>query len=156
MSGRKTSPATMRTAPSAALLSTCMQKLDFSMPFDFQKAAFEAEFPREAELVDFEKAEAAAKLIVSAVGNAKLYREKEFIYDDGGTLVQGVIDLLAVDEDGAIVIDYKTGGNVKRKSYAAQLALYARAVGNILGIKVKSCLICALDLGEIFETKTDI
>ncbi|MCI9031431.1 MAG: UvrD-helicase domain-containing protein [Clostridia bacterium] len=133
-----------------------MQKLDFSMPFDFQKAAFEAEFPREAELVDFEKAEAAAKLIVSAVGNAKLYREKEFIYDDGGTLVQGVIDLLAVDEDGAIVIDYKTGGNVKRKSYAAQLALYARAVGNILGIKVKSCLICALDLGEIFETKTDI
>ncbi len=133
-----------------------MQRLDFDMPFDFQRAAFEAEFPEAAKLVDYDKAKAAAELVNGVTGGKKLYREKEFIYDDGGTLVQGVIDLLAVGEDGAAIIDYKTGANVKRESYAGQLALYARAVESILGLKVKKCYICALDFGEIFEVPTDL
>lgn len=133
-----------------------MQRLDFELPFDLIRAEFEAEFPEEARLVDFDKAKAAAKLVRGALGDAKLYREKEFIYDDGGTLVQGVIDLLAVYDDGAVIIDYKTGANVRKESYALQLSLYACAVENILGLKVKACFICALDLGEIFEVQTGL
>lgn len=78
-----------------------------------------------------------------------LYREKEFVMDDGGTLMQGVIDLLAVRDGKAVVIDYKTGKNIDKEEYRAQLDLYARAAEKLAGLEVTGKYICALDLGVL-------
>ncbi|ABB14602.1 helicase-exonuclease AddAB subunit AddA [Carboxydothermus hydrogenoformans] len=58
-------------------------------------------------------------------------------------LVRGVIDLLALEEDGFFIVDWKTDRvtgdilNERLKEYAGQLNLYARAVEEITGKKVK-------------------
>ncbi len=58
---------------------------------------------------------------------------------NGHVLVQGVIDLLVFNRDGSVeIVDYKTGKeeNLHSAAYAKQLALYARAVENVLKRKV--------------------
>ena len=91
-----------------------------------------------------------------------LYREQDFIVNvpaknisgansDEEILVQGVIDLLAVDADGAEVIDYKYSSHDKetlKRTYSKQLDLYAYAVERALGLKVKSKTIVNIFTGE--------
>ncbi len=61
---------------------------------------------------------------------------------DGIVVVQGIIDMLVRTPDGLLVIDFKTdrvtGHDVPRRAeaYRAQVDLYARAVGDILGLPV--------------------
>ena len=58
---------------------------------------------------------------------------------DGNILVQGVIDLLAVRDDEAIIVDYKTShknADALKSTYAEQLALYKKAVEKTLKLKV--------------------
>ena len=95
----------------------------------------------------------------------EVYREKEFTvaksvcemdpavpeaFKDEKTVVIGKIDLVFVEPDGAVIVDYKTD-NVKelsalRERYAGQLALYAEAFARITGIPVKECLLYSLRL----------
>lgn len=125
------------------------RELDFFADFDKQAAAFSEKFPKEAALVDFEKAKVCHRLVSGIADGYKLQREREFVFDKDGTLVQGVIDLLAVGDGGALVIDYKTGRDPRDPRYRAQLDLYAEAVEKILRIKVKEKYICAVDCGEL-------
>ena len=80
----------------------------------------------------------------------KLYREQPFIaYLDASdvgevgsekVVVQGVIDLLAVKGDEAIVVDYKysvKGEEGLLRTYQKQLDLYGLAVEKVLGLEVK-------------------
>jgi len=91
-----------------------------------------------------------------------LYREKEFIVSVDGDMVinttsketvlmQGIIDLLAVDDKEAVIIDYKysvlSKENLKNK-YAKQLNLYAYALEKATGIKVKTKAIINVFRGE--------
>ena len=62
---------------------------------------------------------------------------------EGDVLVQGIIDLLFQEEDGWVLLDYKTN-RVRAENEAAlvahyrrQLELYARAWSEIAGEKVK-------------------
>lgn len=60
---------------------------------------------------------------------------------DEDMLMQGAIDLLAVGDNGAEIIDYKysqKGEDALRKTYAVQLRLYRMAVAKILGLPVES------------------
>jgi ATP-dependent exoDNAse (exonuclease V) beta subunit len=71
-------------------------------------------------------------VVANFVADCKLYKEIPFIYEVEGTLVQGIIDLLAVKNGQKIVIDYKTtrGDEMYLKSiYQKQLFLYKEAVG---------------------------
>jgi len=92
----------------------------------------------------------------------KLYREKDFIVSvEGdmvlsttskeGVLMQGVIDLLAVGENEAVIIDYKYSvldiESLKNK-YAKQLNLYAYALEKATGIKVKTKALINVFRGE--------
>lgn len=67
-------------------------------------------------------------------------------------IIQGVIDLLADEGDGCIVIDYKTGrldaGAVIPEKYTAQMRWYARAVEAITGRPVKERYIYLFEKGE--------
>jgi len=91
----------------------------------------------------------ALSVIRELVGGRKVYREKSFMLRlpardakvadiDDEVEVQGKIDLLAIGEKDAIIVDYKLSALSEeelREKYRDQLALYAIAVGRSLGIE---------------------
>lgn len=113
--------------------------------------AFSAEFPEEAALIDSAKAKKAAVAVASVTEGMTVYREKEFIFDFDGELVQGVIDVLAIGGGKAVIVDYKTGRDTDKISYKKQLGFYAEAVKRILGYTVERKYIYAIDEERLFE-----
>ena len=70
-------------------------------------------------------------------------------------LVQGVIDCLWREEDGWVLVDYKSDHVGKRQThlilerYSGQIQLYRYAVEQILGEPVKECYFYLVSLGMI-------
>ncbi len=101
--------------------------------------------------------------VFNGIKEGKLYREKPFIVSieanrifdvktEEEVLLQGIIDLLAVDGDNAYVIDYKYSkkdGVALKERYAKQLELYAYAVEKVLNKKVVSKTLVNLFTGEV-------
>ena len=68
------------------------------------------------------------------VAGYTVYRELPFLYLQDGSMVQGIMDLLAVKGGQAIIVDYKTTRLPKEKlvtKYREQLRLYAQAVPDL-------------------------
>lgn len=71
-----------------------------------------------------------------------LYKEKPFVMDYEGVLVQGIIDVFWLENDKIVLLDYKTDrvnaakGLIDR--YSTQLKLYADALGRIFSTDGKS------------------
>ena len=72
------------------------------------------------------------------------------------TLIQGIIDAFWIEEDGIVILDYKTDrietGQELIDRYAAQLRLYGEALERIYaqsGLKVKERLLYSFRLGEV-------
>jgi len=62
-----------------------------------------------------------------------VYRELPFLYQQNQTMVQGIMDLLAVKDNQAIIVDYKTTRLPRENliaKYREQLRLYAQALPN--------------------------
>ncbi|WP_050979762.1 helicase-exonuclease AddAB subunit AddA [Fictibacillus macauensis] len=83
-------------------------------------------------------------------------------------LIQGVIDCLLVEEDGYVLIDYKSDGITGRfidgfegakdtllQRYRVQLHLYSIAIERILGKPVKACFLYFFDGGHLVEVKKE-
>ena len=71
-------------------------------------------------------------------------------------MVQGVIDLLVLLPNKAIVVDYKhSSSNEERlqKSYQRQLASYKLAVEQICGISDVECYIMAIEQNKLVAMK---
>ncbi len=101
-----------------------------------------------SDIERFFKSDVGKRLLTSA----EIYRElpfgrfiaaKDFFKQAGDEkiLVQGIIDLLFVDSSGKrILLDYKTDRNVTadevRERYKVQINLYARAIEDLLSVKV--------------------
>lgn len=91
----------------------------------------------------------------------KKVRELPFTLKDtagDGTeiVVQGIIDAVFAENDGWVVLDYKTGGRGKsddelRDFYLPQLAWYKKAVQRLLGAPVKESWLIMLDLDKQIE-----
>jgi ATP-dependent helicase/nuclease subunit A len=95
----------------------------------------------------------------------KLYREKDFIVGIPASMlfdtksqelivVQGIIDLLAIKEDGAKIIDYKYSSldsESLKKHYKLQLDIYAYAVEKVLGRPVTSKTLVNIFTGESID-----
>lgn len=98
----------------------------------------------------------AAKAVWREVKFLQQVKASELGYDTGleTITVQGVADCVFQEEDGAVLIDYKTD-RVKTleelvERYAPQLRWYRRMVQDSLGIPVKECRIYSLHLsGDI-------
>ena len=120
----------------------------------------------EIALIDIDKIQSAIiKADLKSVVNKTLYKEKNFLYllpsrsilkdgSDEKVLIQGIIDLLAIDEDSAIIIDYKYSGVDKKtlyKRYCKQLEIYGEAVEKVLGKKVIRKTIISLLTGETVD-----
>ena len=73
--------------------------------------------------------------------------------DEAKIFIQGVIDLLFEEDDGLVLVDYKTDRNtdplVVRKKYKLQLELYAEAVTALTGKRVKERWLYLLQDGSI-------
>jgi ATP-dependent helicase/nuclease subunit A len=75
-------------------------------------------------------------------------------------LFQGAIDLMALSDDGrAFIIDYKYsegGAEYLRTHYAAQLALYKKAVCKILRLPADAVSCTIVNICRGFEVKIDV
>lgn len=122
------------------------------------KAVADGMMDKEAEeLLDYRKIfdftkSTAYKEMSRALKNKKLFREQPFVFgikNEAGTeddlnLIQGVIDVYYEETDGLVILDYKTDRATPeelKKLYSLQLNLYAQALEQITGKKVKKKLI---------------
>ena len=112
-----------------------------------------------AEQVELLNAKKLGKIvnadIFKELAGYKLYREQPFVVSipaneisgysaDSDILVQGVIDLLAVKGDGAVIVDYKNShksGEELKLRYGEQLAIYKKAVEKTLKLKVEKTVL---------------
>ena len=109
-----------------------------------------------------------AKRMMQAAGRHELYVEKPFVmsvfpqelFDEEESdsrsdtvLVQGIIDVFFVEEDGIVLLDYKTDRVQQAeelvKRYQAQLQLYALALGRTMDLLVKEILIYSFYLEKM-------
>ena len=106
------------------------------------------------------------QLFAKAYKENTLYREQHFMQEveyeklfpeDGGdnvekVILQGIIDAFIMEEDGIILVDYKTDrvrdGEELRNRYQKQIDLYSEALEQILGKKVERRVLYSFSLGE--------
>ena len=106
------------------------------------------------------------QLFAKAYKENTLYREQHFMQEveyeklfpeDGGdnvekVILQGIIDAFIMEEDGIILVDYKTDrvkdGEELKNRYQKQIDLYSEALEQILGKKVKRRVLYSFSLGE--------
>ena len=93
-----------------------------------------------------------------------LYKEKPFVMDYDGALLQGIIDVFWIEEDRIVVLDYKTDYVQTSQElidrYKTQLNLYANALARIFaknyteGAKLEE-YIYSFRLGEVIPLHTE-
>ena len=106
------------------------------------------------------------QLFAKAYKENTLYREQHFMQEveyeklfpeDGGdnvekVILQGIIDAFIMEEEGIILVDYKTDrvkdGEELRNRYQKQIDLYNEALEQILGKTVKRRVLYSFSLGE--------
>lgn len=106
------------------------------------------------------------QLFAKAYEENTLYREQHFMQEveyeklfpeDGGdnvekVILQGIIDAFIMEEEGIILVDYKTDrvkdGEELRNRYQKQIDLYSEALEQILGKKVRRRVLYSFSLGE--------
>jgi len=82
---------------------------------------------------------------------------KQGVYEQEKILVQGTIDCIFAEEDGYVLLDYKTDYVTKEKlyilkeRYQVQMDLYSLAVEEILQKPVKEKLLYSFTIGEVVD-----
>lgn len=143
-----------------------MQKIDFSQPFEKEWERLKENKQIDFSLIDRQKIETAATTVRGIIAGDPFYREKSFIMDvsdekstlfPNAALVQGVIDLLVVRGDSAVIVDYKNtrSQNPVTPAYTLQLFLYALAVKKLLGIERVDAYLYSFYSGKTFEVGVD-
>ncbi len=85
---------------------------------------------------------------------ARLWRELPVAFADGGALVEGVIDLVFEEDEGLVVVDYKTDAIAREQAlaqaahHAPQLQLYGRGLALATGVGVRERLVLFTALGQ--------
>lgn len=121
------------------------------------------------EAVDLKKIERfvsskTGKQACKAFRSGRLYREKQFyinLEDEVSkepVVVQGVIDAYWIEDDGIVLLDYKTdrvrasdAQRVFKDRYEKQLEIYAEALQRVSGQKVKKRIIYSFELDRAYE-----
>ena len=88
-----------------------------------------------------------------ALAAREAHREWAFNLSEGQSLIQGVIDLCFWEEDGWVLVDYKTdlaGEDALRARYTFQLQWYAKALARITGRPVKEAALFSLRNGQAY------
>ncbi len=137
------------------------EKIDYNGLIDRLLSSFSKEWQ---DKLDVERIKRILDLdIFKKIKGYKLYKEQPFIVSvppemagESGAediLLQGVIDLLCINGDEAVIIDYKhsvLASDALKQKYSKQLDLYAYAAEKALGKKVtKKVLVNLLRVEEI-------
>ena len=143
------------TSPADAATGTAyhafLENVDFSAPPAEEIARVRAQLPPEqaALLDDAHLASILAMPVFASLRGAALRREQPFLLglpasrlypgaSEDTVLVQGVIDLLAVRGEEAVVVDYKYSSHSEeqlKQDYAAQVDLYVAAASQWPGVR---------------------
>ncbi len=167
-------------APRGSAYHKLLELLDFTESYDEESlteavAALRKDGRLTAEMAEcicpddilrFLRCESGSRMS-RAAQRGKLCKEQPFVLgidaseiypqDESGEkiLVQGIIDVYFEEEDGLVVLDYKTdrvrsAGELSEK-YHAQLDYYAQALTQLTGKPVKEKIIYSFTLGEEIE-----
>ncbi|MHB8961571.1 MAG: UvrD-helicase domain-containing protein [Saccharofermentanales bacterium] len=95
------------------------------------------------------------------IGCREFYGSQGFAENDN-VFVQGIIDCWFMEDDGAVLVDYKTDaitgdrGIVAAeldKRYNTQLSVYSRAIEEIMGVQVKKAVIWLVGAADEYEIR---
>lgn len=127
-----------------------LQYVEFGAPLKEELARLKEKFSEDewSLLDEGQLGRILAMPVFAELAGSTLLREQEFMVAlpasavFGGTcgdkvLIQGAIDLLGMGKNGVFLLDYKYSqkpADVLKKTYAAQLLLYRKAVSQILGV----------------------
>ena len=134
-----------------------------------QEVEYEKLFPEDGavgEAIEVAKDEAVLSNAASVEGNEESLKRyidriesnrESFVESNADShvekvILQGIIDAFIMEEDGIILVDYKTDrvkdGEELRNRYQKQIDLYSEALEQILGKKVKRRVLYSFSLGE--------
>ena len=74
-------------------------------------------------------------------------------------MIQGIIDVYFEEEDGLVLLDYKTdyipkdGEEILRERYGTQLALYEKALRQLTRRPVKECFLYSFALRKLISMR---
>ncbi|MBQ8073307.1 MAG: UvrD-helicase domain-containing protein [Clostridia bacterium] len=113
----------------------------------------EARQIRDAQIISFFQSSMGQRMIRAR----EVHREWNFnlrIQRDREMILQGVIDCAFLEEDGWVILDYKTDRVPDPEAFVAeytpQLRWYTRAVGELTGQRVKEAALYSLTLDQVF------
>jgi ATP-dependent helicase/nuclease subunit A len=110
-----------------------------------------------AQIEGFVRSDVAQRM-AEAANKGVLFKEKPFVMKHEGVLVQGIIDVFWLEDDGLVLLDYKTDRVETAEElvvrYKTQLDLYADALARIFSdeekqVTVKERLIYSFALHEV-------
>ena len=95
-----------------------------------------------------------------AAERGELFREKPFVMEHEGVLVQGIIDVFWLEDGEVVLLDYKSDWVQQRdeliKRYQTQMDLYAKALQKVLSTdeqnyEVKEKILYSFCLQEVIK-----
>ncbi len=114
------------------------------------QAAAEGVLGREAAIAALARSAIASPVVCRAAGRP-YWRETYVAVPLDGITLEGYVDLVYRDDDGLVVVDYKTDAvrgidlDERLAHYRVQAAAYALAVAEATGEPVVRCVLCLLD-----------
>jgi ATP-dependent helicase/nuclease subunit A len=175
MTSLRMTPAERGTAIHTAMQYCDFSKLESNVTAEINRLKDEGYLSKEQfDVMDFKVFD---KFVVSdifklAMSSKKIERERDFlvkvselgldndvldVYKSTETMLQGCIDLLIFEDDGVILVDYKSDNitekniEVLKDRYSLQLELYKYAIELVENVKVKRKVIYSMKLGKSID-----
>lgn len=127
-----------------------MQEVEYEKLFPEDRAV--GEVAEEAVSSNAGNVESNAGSVESDAGIVESHGDRTVDSSTEKVILQGIIDAFIMEEDGIILVDYKTDrvkdGEELRNRYQKQIDLYSEALEQILRKKVKRRVLYSFSLGE--------
>ena len=115
-----------------------------------QEVEYEKLFPEDGTVGESAEEAVSSNAASESNGDSTVDRSVDSTFEK--VILQGIIDAFIMEEDGIILVDYKTDrvkdGEELRNRYQKQIDLYSKALEQILGKKVKRRVLYSFSLGE--------
>lgn len=146
-----------------------LEKMVFDMPSDPKSVIEFLDGLSEKHFITTKEREALMPRAIQAVleselGNRlraakRIYRETPFVLQKEGQLIQGIIDLYFEEDQGWVLVDYKTDRITQdnmdevASRYTVQIALYKEAMERIIGKPVVQTMIYFIDANTLYQIR---
>jgi len=147
------------------LVHRFFEKLDWIQPILLEKMAeiegkdLGATGPMIKRAGEMVKEAINSPLLQRVIKSGNYQKEVPFTYKDNGTIFEGVMDIVFKEEDGLVVLDFKTDKvkqddlNPRIEHYKPQVKVYSDAIRTIFGKPPKEVILFFLHLMEAVSVK---